>query len=154
MSEIHEETGEENPNFVYEPEPEPEVASEEITYDPDYEPDHYPKLTDEQHRYSIDLYKMGFHPDVESILWRLVVMYAANIETAERIVKKQCEKKKMSMYVKDYTNIKKFSRDVPMYKKLRPGHKGRGELSGYKKSYLHKLVPNDELHTYRADGWS
>jgi hypothetical protein len=129
-------------------------SDEEMEFDSDYEPDHYPKLTDEQHKYSIDLYKMGFHPDVESILWRLVVMYAANIETAERIVNKQCEKKEISMYIKDYTNIRKFSKDVPMYKKLRPGDNGRGELSGYKKCYLHKLIPNEELHKYKADGWS
>ena len=126
-------------------EPEPET----IEYDVNYEPDELPELTPEQEEYLYNLIKKGFHPDVEMLMRTLIEDYGLKVQKAETIAKEECEKKGMSMWLKDYQQMRKYKGERPIYKKsTRPK-----QIKEYVKSYHHKLVPKEEVAEYKKNKW-
>ena len=130
-------------------EPEPET----IEYDVNYEPDEMPELTEEQQEYLYNLTKKGFHPDVQVLMITLIEDYGLRVQKAETIAKEECEKKGMSMWLKDYQQMRKHNGQRPKYKKLRPGQKPPREIIGYEKTYEYKLVPLNEVAEYKKKKW-
>ena len=130
-------------------EPEPET----IEYDVNYEPDEMPELTQEQEEYLYNLKKKGFHPDVEVLMITLIEDYGLRVQKAETIAKEECEKKGMSMWLKDYQRMRKHNGQRPVYKKERPGHKQKVTIKGYERTYEYKLVPLNEVAEYKKNKW-
>lgn len=128
-----------------EPEPEPET----IEYDVNYEPDELPELTQEQEEYLYNIRDKQFHPDVEMLMRTLIEDYGLKVQKAETIAKEECEKKGMSMWLKDYQQMRKYKGERPIYKKsTRPK-----QIKEYVKSYHYKLVPKEEVAEYKKNKW-
>ena len=128
-----------------EPEPEPET----IEYDVNYVPDEEPELTEEQQEYLYNLRKKGFHPDIQVLMITLIEDYGLKVSKAETIAKEECEKKGMSMWLKDYQEMRKFKCKKPRYKKsTRPK-----QIKEYIDVYETKLVPLNEVAEYRKKKW-
>ena len=128
-----------------EPEPEPET----IEYDVNYEPDEMPELTPEQEDYLYNIGKKNFHPDVEMLMRTLIEDYGLKVQKAETITKEECEKKGMSMWLKDYQQMKKHIGQRPIYiKKSRPR-----QIKEYVKKYDYKLVPLNEVAEHKKKKW-
>jgi|DEB0MinimDraft_6_1074348.scaffolds.fasta_scaffold02117_2 hypothetical protein len=126
-------------------EPEPET----IEYDVNYEPDELPELTKEQEDYLYDIRKKQFHPDVEMLMRTLIEDYGLKVQKAETIAKEECEKKGMSMWLKDYQQMRKQIGQRPIYiKKTRPK-----QIKEYVKKYDYKLVPLNEVAEYKKKKW-
>ncbi len=126
-------------------EPEPET----IEYDVNYEADELPELTEEQEEYLYDIRKKEFHPDVEVLMRTLIEDYGLKVQKAETIAKEECEKKGMSMWLKDYQQMRKHIGKRPIYiKKTRPK-----QIKEYVKKYETKLVPKEEVAEYKKKKW-
>ena len=128
-----------------EPEPEPET----IEYDVNYEPDELPELTEEQQDYLYDLRKKGFHPDVQVLMITLIEDYGLKVSKAETIAKEECEKKGMSMWLKDYQEMRKYKCKKPRYEKKSK----KTRIKEYIDVYETKLVPLNEVAEYRKKKW-
>ena len=126
-------------------EPEPET----IEYDVNYEPDELPELTEEQQEYMYNLRKKGFHPDVEVLMTTLIEDYGLKVSKAETIAKEECEKKGMSMWLKDYQSMKKFKCKKPRYEKKSK----KTRIKEYIDIYETKLVPLNEVEEYKKKKW-
>jgi hypothetical protein len=132
-----------------EPEPEPET----IEYDVNYIPDEEPELTEDQEWYLNTIHKKKFHPDVEVLMLTLIGDYGLKVQKAETIAKEECEKKGMSMWLKDYQQMRKHIGQRPIYKKERPGHKQKVTIKGYERTYEYKYVPLNEVAEYKKKKW-
>ncbi len=126
-------------------EPEPET----IEYDVNYEPDEMPELSEEQEDYLYNIRKKEFHPDVEMLMRTLIEDYGLKVSKAETIAKEECEKKSMSMWLKDYQSMKKFKCKKPKY--VKKSNKTR--IKEYKDIFEYKLVPLNEVAEYKMKKW-
>lgn len=130
-------------NYItMEMEPEPQ-------YDVNYEPEELPELTEEQEEYMYNLEKKEFHPDVEVLMRTLIEDYGLKVQKAETIAKEECEKKGMSMWLKDYQEMRKKKGKKPRYEKKSK----KTRIKEYIDIYETKLVPLNEVEEYKKKKW-
>lgn len=128
-----------------EPEPEPET----IEYDVNYVPDEEPELTEEQEEYLYNIREKKFHPDVEVLMRTLIEDYGLKVQKAETIAKEECEKKGMSMWLKDYQRMRKHKGKKPRYEK----RSKKTRIKEYIDVYEYKYVPLNEVAEYKKKKW-
>lgn len=128
-----------------EPEPEPET----IEYDVNYIPDKEPELTEEQEEYLYNIRDKKFHPDVEVLMRTLIQDYGLKVQKAETIAKEECEKKGMSMWLKDYQQMRKYKGKTPRYEKKSK----KTRIKEYIDVFEYKYVPLNEVAEYKKNKW-
>ena len=126
-------------------EPEPET----IEYDVNYVPDEEPQLTEEQEWYLNTIHTKKFHPDVEELMLTLIGDYGLRVQKAETIAKEECEKKGMSMWLKDYQQMRKYKGKKPRYEKKSK----KTRIKEYIDVYDYKLVSKEEVAEYKKKKW-
>ena len=128
-----------------EPEPEPES----VVYDVNYEPDEMPELSEEQEDYLYNIRKKEFHPDVEMLMRTLIEDYGLKVSKAETITKEECKKKGMSMWLKDYQQMRKYKGKKPRYEKKSK----KTRIKEYIDVFEYKYVPLNEVAEYKKKKW-
>ncbi len=118
-----------------------------IEYDVNYEPDELPELSEEQEEYMLNIREKEFHPEVESFMRTLVEDYGLKVGKAETIAKEECDKKGMSMWRKDYVQLKRVNGQRPIYVKKT----NKTQIKEMVDKIEYKLIPKEELEKFKKD---